>query len=56
MWQAECLRFKDISGQNFYAVVIKGFGEKPMILLTNLQVDINNPNDVYAIVERYLTN
>lgn len=47
--------FKDIPEQNFYAVVIKGFGEKPMILLTNLQVDINNPNDVYAIVERYLT-
>jgi hypothetical protein len=26
-----------------------------MILLTNLKVDINNPNDVYAVVERYLT-
>ena len=47
--------FKDIPGQNLYAVVIKGFGEKPMILLTNLQVDINNPNDVYAVVEKYLT-
>jgi hypothetical protein len=47
--------FKDIPGQNFYAVVIKGFGEKPMILLTNLQVDIKNPNDVYAVIERYLT-
>jgi len=47
--------FKDIPGQSFYAVVIKGFGQKPMILLTNLQVDINNPNDVYAVIERYLT-
>lgn len=47
--------FKDIPGKSFHAVVIKGFGEKPMILLTNLQVDINNPNDVYAVVERYLT-
>jgi hypothetical protein len=47
--------FKDIPGKNFYAFVIKGFGEKPMTLLTNLKVDINNPNDVYEVVERYLT-
>lgn len=47
--------FRNIPGQIFYAVVIKGFAEKPMILLTNLPVDTKNPNDVYSIVERYLT-
>ena len=26
-----------------------------MILLTNLQVDLKNPNDIYAVIERYLT-
>ncbi|MCA1758614.1 MAG: hypothetical protein LC658_02500 [Bacteroidales bacterium] len=49
------ISFKDIPRQSFYAVVIKGFAQKPMILLTNLQVDIKNPNDVYGIIERYLT-
>jgi len=46
---------KDIPGHTFYAVIIKGFAEKPMILLTNVQTDINNPNDVYSTIERYLT-
>jgi len=49
------IRLKDIPAEVFYAVIIKGFGQKPMVLLTNLQVDICNPNEVYAIIERYLT-
>lgn len=37
------------------AVIIKGFGQHPMILLTNKQPDSTDPKDVYKIVEIYLT-
>jgi hypothetical protein len=37
------------------AVIIKGFGEHPMILLTNKEPDSKEPKDVYKIVEIYLT-
>jgi len=37
------------------AVVIKGFGQHPMILLTNKAPDSKEPKDVYKIVEIYLT-
>ena len=37
------------------AVVIKGFGQLPMILLTNKTPDSKEPKDVYKIVEIYLT-
>ena len=37
------------------AVMVKGFGEHPMILLTNKQPDSKEPKDVYTIVEIYLT-
>ena len=36
-------------------VVIKGFGQHPMILLTNKEPDSKEPKDVYKIVEIYLT-
>jgi hypothetical protein len=41
--------------QWFYAVVIKGFGEQPMILITNLEVNIKESKAIYYIVEVYLT-
>ncbi len=37
------------------AVIIKGFGQHPMILLTNKEPDSKEPKDVYKIVETYLT-
>jgi hypothetical protein len=39
----------------FYAVVVKGFGEHPMILITNLEVDISVSKAIYYVVEVYLT-
>ena len=39
----------------YYAVVIKGFGEHPMILLTNKKVNTKDPKAVYKVVEIYLT-
>jgi hypothetical protein len=39
----------------YHAVVIKGFGNHPMILLTNKEVDIYDPKSIYHIVEIYLT-
>lgn len=37
------------------AVIIKGFGQHPMILLTNKEPDSKEPKDVYKLVEIYLT-
>lgn len=37
------------------AVIIKGFGQHPMILLTNKEPDSKEPRDVYKLVEIYLT-
>jgi hypothetical protein len=37
------------------AVLIKGFGQHPLILLTNKEPDSKAPKDVYKIVEIYLT-
>lgn len=39
----------------YNAVVIKGFGELPMILLTNKEINIHDAKSVYRIVEIYLT-
>jgi hypothetical protein len=39
----------------YYAVVIKGFGQHPMILLTNKQVNLHESKSIYQIVEIYLT-
>ena len=45
----------DKPGKWYYAVVIRGFGQHPMILLTNKKVIIKDPKAVYKIVEIYLT-
>lgn len=39
----------------YYAVVIRGFGEHPMILLTNKEVNIYDSKSIYSIIEIYLT-
>lgn len=44
----------DIEG-TYYAVVIKGFGQHPMILLTNKEVNVHESKSIYQIVEIYLT-
>lgn len=41
--------------QLFYAVVIKGFGQHPMILITNLEVNTWESKAVYYVLEVYLT-
>jgi hypothetical protein len=41
--------------QLFYAVVIKGFGQHPMVLITNLEVNIGESKAIYYVVEVYLT-
>lgn len=37
------------------AVIIKGFGQHPMILLTNKEPDSKTPKEVFKVVEIYLT-
>lgn len=37
-----------------YLVVVKGFGQKPMMLLTSCEVDIHNKESVWRTVEYYL--
>ncbi len=44
-----------IPGITYYAVVIKGFGQHPMILLTNKEVNLHESKSIYQIVEIYLT-
>jgi hypothetical protein len=39
----------------YYAVVVSGFGQQPMILLTNIKVSLNDVKAVYRIIEIYLT-
>lgn len=39
----------------FYATVIKGFGQHPMILITNLEVNTKESKAIYYVVEVYLT-
>lgn len=41
--------------QLFYAVVIKGFGQHPMVLITNLEVNLKESKAIYYVVEVYLT-
>ena len=47
--------FDDKGDMPYYAVVIKGFGEHPMILLTGIEVNIHDSKSIYRIVEIYLT-
>src|ERR1044071_7878135 len=44
----------DYPKQFYYAVVIKGFGENPMISLTYKDIDIRDAKSIYRIVETYL--
>ena len=37
-----------------YLVVVKGFGEKPIMLLTSCPVDIHNKESVWRAIEYYL--
>ena len=46
---------QDKTDKWYYAVVIKGFGKHPMILLSNYAVDFKEDNAVFKIVEIYLT-
>jgi hypothetical protein len=41
--------------QWYTLVIVKGFGEQPMLLLTNKEVNINNNKQLWQIVEIYLT-
>lgn len=41
--------------QWFYAVVIKGFGQNPMVLITNLEVNTKESKAIYYVLEVYLT-
>jgi len=45
----------DNPNQWFYAVVIKGFGQHPMVLITNLEVNSRESKAIYYVVEVYLT-
>ncbi len=41
--------------ETFNAIVVKGFGQQPMILLTNKEANIHDSKSIYQIVEIYLT-
>lgn len=43
------------ANQLFYAVVIRGFGQHPMILITDLEVNIKESKAIYYVLEVYLT-
>jgi hypothetical protein len=45
----------DYPNQWFYAVVIKGFSQHPMVLITNLEMNIKESKAIYYAVEVYLT-
>lgn len=48
--------FYDTPDDWYYAVVVKGFGQHPMILLTNLNnINTHDSRSIYTIVEKYLT-
>src|SRR6266487_1317453 len=50
-----CVALQDKPDEWYYAVIIKGFGQHPMILLTNKEVNIKESKAIYKIVEIYLT-
>jgi hypothetical protein len=45
----------DLPNQIYTALMIKGFGQIPMVLLTNKTIDLSEAQSVYKIVEIYLT-
>ena len=42
-------------GTWYTLVIVQGFGQQPMLLLTNKQVNVNNNKQLWQIVEIYLT-
>jgi hypothetical protein len=47
--------FPDIADKWYTLIIIKGFGEQPMLLLTNKEVDIEDAQELHHIVNIYLT-
>jgi hypothetical protein len=47
--------FEKSPDHKFNAVIIRGFGKIPMVLITNKKVNPNDSKEVYRIVEIYLT-
>lgn len=45
----------DMPEKWFNLLVIEGFGQQPMVLLTNIEVNIHDTNQVWQLVEIYLT-
>ena len=45
----------DAADKWFTLVVVKGFGEHPMLLLTNKEVNLHDSQELWRIVEIYLT-
>ena len=41
--------------ETLIAMVVKGFGENPMVLTTNQQLSLYNANHCYKILDNYLT-
>ena len=48
-------KLKDHPDKWYYVVVIEGFGQQPMVLLTNKKANTEDTNAVYKILEIYLT-
>ena len=47
--------FPNIPDKWFNAVIVEGFAEKPMVLVTNLGIEEENPFSIWRVVEAYLT-
>ncbi len=41
--------------ETLIALVVKGFGENPMVLITNQQLSLYDANNCYKILDNYLT-
>lgn len=40
---------------NFKLVIVKGFGSQPMFLLTNIPLNVHDKNQIWQVIEIYLT-
>jgi len=45
---------RPLYANKLYMVVVKGFGEEPMMLLTSCRVEKNRKESIWRIVEYYL--
>lgn len=41
--------------ETLISLVVKGFGENPMVLITNQQLSLYNANQFYKTLDNYLT-